>query len=709
MNALIVYLLACGLVFFSRKDLGSLWTKLSFFTATFLYFSWGLNCFSSGTMTLVGSTAAIGVLLWATGSEKAHRAFWHPVQRVMIAPGWSKGLIFGVLLIPLGVGVQAYRTAAAPDGAPNTDSNANLAALLVDAGLDDNALTATSADTPFAAQLDLVKDDPRWPLTEVVMDHHSKRSVADSQIASALVDALPQTGDDASWDSIDATHLDMIPASSTLDGDHAAEEEHSEDAEGAHHAEPEPAASTFSVKSAYSSEGLAFLVQWDSTTETADAALQAAIQLATTDENDAPPHFLMGDSENSVNAWWWQSSENTFSEFTANGMEDKALQGDSDQGLTGSVTLKDGTYSLYVRRALETSGTSDVQFTGGDYRAFALNLWTGTGDTQEHTVTGWYSVHLEPEVDQAAVVQPPFFFLATLLFLGLIVRSTRRRADSGELTEGDLLPASTDSGLLTRLFHEGEESPHLVVDDHDDHHHDGLHWSQWPDDEDMGHATQGKIGMWLFLLSDCFSFSGLLLAYGILRAGVDVWHCTPEVIAAGIECGPIEPEYGLDFTAALTFILICSSVSMVLAIGACMENKRKEMLFWLGTTIFFGAFFLLGQVKEYWGLPGLGGVVEPIHEGFGQWLHHGLISEGLHWGESHRATTFYLITGFHGAHVTTGVCLLSWTFFKAYRGDFENADYNFMEIIGLFWHFVDLVWIIVFTVVYLIPANHGIV
>ncbi|MEC7239846.1 MAG: cytochrome c oxidase subunit 3 [Myxococcota bacterium] len=707
MNALIIYLLACGLVFLSRKDLGSLWTKLSLFTATFLYLSWGLNYFSAGTMALVGSAAAIGILLWATGSEKAHQAFWHPVQRVMIAPGWSKGLIVGILLIPLGVGIQVYRSAAAPAGPPSTSSNANLAPLLVAAGLEDNALTATSADTPFAAQLALVEKDPRWPLTEVVMDHHSKRSIADSQIDSTLVDALPQDGEDASWDSIAATRLDMIPADSTLDQDHAAEGEHS--AEGGHHAAPEPEVPRFSVKSAYSSEGVAFLVEWSSTTDEPTGTVQAAIQLANTDENAAPPHFLMGDSENAVNAWWWQSAENTFSEFIANGMDAKTLQSDTDQGLTGSVTVEDGTYSLYMRRALETESVSDVQFSGGDYRAFALNLWTGAGDTLSHTVTGWYSVHLVPEVNQAAVVQPPFFFLATLLFLGLIVRGTRQRAEVGDLKEAELLPASTDAGLLTRLFHEGEESPHLVVDDHDDHHHDGLHWSQWPDDEDMGHATQGKIGMWLFLLSDCFSFSGLLLAYGILRAGVDVWHCTPEVIAAGIECGPIEPEYGLDFTAALTFILICSSVSMVLAIGACMENKRKEMLFWLGTTIFFGAFFLLGQVKEYWGLPGLGGVVEPIHEGFGQWLHHGLISEGLHWGESHRATTFYLITGFHGAHVTTGVCLLSWTFFKAYRGDFENADYNFMEIIGLFWHFVDLVWIIVFTVVYLIPANHGIV
>src|SRR3954447_20261201 len=100
--------------------------------------------------------------------------------------------------------------------------------------------------------------------------------------------------------------------------------------------------------------------------------------------------------------------------------------------------------------------------------------------------------------------------------------------------------------------------------DHAEHaHHDGP--IDWPDDAHYGRATAGKIGMWVFLLSDGFSFGGLLLAYGILRGGAHAWPDKPYLH---------EPRLGINFTAGLTFLLICSSVTMVMAHAAAVEGNR---------------------------------------------------------------------------------------------------------------------------------------
>jgi heme/copper-type cytochrome/quinol oxidase subunit 3 len=207
----------------------------------------------------------------------------------------------------------------------------------------------------------------------------------------------------------------------------------------------------------------------------------------------------------------------------------------------------------------------------------------------------------------------------------------------------------------------------VAADSHSGHHH---HGHVLPPDEYFGNVTSGKIAMWIFLLSDAFSFGGLLLAYGILRGGSSVWH------------NPGEPLLGINFTALLTFILICSSVSMVLAVAAIMEGDRKKTLNWLLLTALGGACFLAGQFHEYWGVVG-----------------HGLIGEGLIFGNSAYASTFYVITSFHGLHVLSGTIYILITAGRVAAG---KADANEVEILGLFWHFVDLVWILVFTFVYLV-------
>jgi cytochrome c oxidase subunit 3 len=201
----------------------------------------------------------------------------------------------------------------------------------------------------------------------------------------------------------------------------------------------------------------------------------------------------------------------------------------------------------------------------------------------------------------------------------------------------------------------------------------------WPADRFMGRASALKIGTWIFLVSDAFSFGGLLLAYAILRAGSTTWW------PAG------EPALGINFTAGLTFLLICSSVTMVLAVAAAREGRRAATMKFLALTILGGVLFLTGQFHEYFG----------IHA-------RGLIARGLVFGHSARATTFFLVTSFHGFHVLSGVVLLTVILGRVRRGKHDGGNYDAVEAAGLFWHFVDLVWILVFTFIYLIPAQPGV-
>lgn len=190
-------------------------------------------------------------------------------------------------------------------------------------------------------------------------------------------------------------------------------------------------------------------------------------------------------------------------------------------------------------------------------------------------------------------------------------------------------------------------------------------------DPQFGTASHGKIGMWIFLVTDAMSFSGFLIAYAILRATIP-W--------------PVPSEHlGVALSGFATFILICSSVSMVLSIDACKHRNRQAMLGWLGATILGGAIFLGIQAYEYTHL-----------------IHHGLTLSHFAHGTHLFGTTFYLITGFHGLHVLTGVCYLICEFKLAYDGNYDHGNINRLEIVGLFWHFVDLVWILVFTFIYLL-------
>jgi len=204
-----------------------------------------------------------------------------------------------------------------------------------------------------------------------------------------------------------------------------------------------------------------------------------------------------------------------------------------------------------------------------------------------------------------------------------------------------------------------------------------------PEDPQYGVASPGKLAMWIFLLSDAFSFAGLLLTYGILRGGAKAWPPNPELH---------EPSLGINFTAGLTFLLICSSVTMVLAHAAAVSGNRKKLCGFLALTILGGVLFLCGQMQESFGA---------FHFlGLGQ----GLIAEGLKFGGSSYANTFYVTTSFHGLHVAAGLIYLTVVLIRSAMGKYDDGNHDGVEILGLFWHFVDLVWILVFTFLYLIPS-----
>jgi cytochrome c oxidase subunit III len=190
-----------------------------------------------------------------------------------------------------------------------------------------------------------------------------------------------------------------------------------------------------------------------------------------------------------------------------------------------------------------------------------------------------------------------------------------------------------------------------------------------------GAATEGgvgvhtqKLGMWVFLVSEVMFFTALIGSYIILRWGAHTPWPEPRTVL------------NIPTTAVNTFILICSSVSMVKAYAAAVQDDQKGLKKWLLLTVLGGGTFVSVQAREY---------VKLVHAGF-------LPSSGLF------GAAFYTMTGFHGFHVTCGVISMIYVTIRAFRGKYAGGKYQGIETIGLYWHFVDLVWIILFTIVYLI-------
>ena len=213
------------------------------------------------------------------------------------------------------------------------------------------------------------------------------------------------------------------------------------------------------------------------------------------------------------------------------------------------------------------------------------------------------------------------------------------------------------------------ESASDVATDHDTHAGDehGGH-------DDHGHHTSlglsnVKLAMWLFLGSECLLFGGLISTYMLYRNR----HSD--------EVGP-DQLWDIPFTSASSFVLLMSSLTMVLAVSAINRRDERNCRLRLTVPATLGGLILAGQVYEF----------------------TTFYREGLGYTDSLFSSSFYTLTGFHGAHVAIGIIMLLSTVGMLAKGRITGDKSETVEMVGLYWHFVDIVWILIFTLVYLIPA-----
>ena len=209
--------------------------------------------------------------------------------------------------------------------------------------------------------------------------------------------------------------------------------------------------------------------------------------------------------------------------------------------------------------------------------------------------------------------------------------------------------------------------------------------SDLSDDKQVFHVPWGKAMMWIFLLSDTFIFSCFLIGYMKVRMTTTVnWPNPSEVFALSFGGQPIP----LILIAIMTFVLITSSGTMALAVNYGYRGDKKKTVLLMLATAALGATFVGMQVFEWSKLI--------LEEGVRPWANP--------MGASQFGSAFFMITGFHGLHVSAGVIYLSVTAYRVGSGYYDRhrgGNYEMVEITGLYWHFVDLVWVFIFAFFYL--------
>ncbi len=240
----------------------------------------------------------------------------------------------------------------------------------------------------------------------------------------------------------------------------------------------------------------------------------------------------------------------------------------------------------------------------------------------------------------------------------------------------------------------------------------GKNESEWDGGASPMGVSYGKLMMWFFLLSDAFTFSALLVTYGLVRSSHDAYTEAVADFKFSPEYWPIPErvfeavpflhgmELPLVFVGIMTFILIMSSVTMVLAVEAGHRMDRKAVEKWMLWTLLGGIAFLSCQAWEWAHFIHGAEAGDAVKEGttfFGA----NLVQN--QYGPPDFAAFFFFITGFHGFHVFSGVCLNFLIYFNTVTGVYQRrGHYEMVEKVGLYWHFVDLVWVFVFTFFYLV-------
>jgi cytochrome c oxidase subunit 3/cytochrome o ubiquinol oxidase subunit 3 len=179
-----------------------------------------------------------------------------------------------------------------------------------------------------------------------------------------------------------------------------------------------------------------------------------------------------------------------------------------------------------------------------------------------------------------------------------------------------------------------------------------------------------KLGMWAFLGSECLLFGALISTF-ILFRNRPVTGLKPQDL------------YDIPFTSVSSFVLLMSSLTMVLALAAIQRGDEAKLRVWLMATALLGMTFITGQVYEF----------------------TRFVQEGMTIRTNVLASSFFTLTGFHGAHVTGGILMLLSLYGMSLDGRLPPSKAEAVEMVGLYWHFVDVVWIAIFTVVYLIPGK----
>jgi len=178
-----------------------------------------------------------------------------------------------------------------------------------------------------------------------------------------------------------------------------------------------------------------------------------------------------------------------------------------------------------------------------------------------------------------------------------------------------------------------------------------------------------KVAMWSFLGSECLLFGALISTYLLFKGQSEPGSLAPADV------------FDIPYTSVSSFVLLMSSLTMVLALAAIQRGDHRRTRIWLMTTALLGASFVAGQAYEF----------------------TVFVREGLNLRTNLFGSSFFVLTGFHGAHVTIGVLMLLSLYSLSLKGKLPAAKAETVELVGLYWHFVDVVWIVIFTLVYLIP------
>ncbi len=207
------------------------------------------------------------------------------------------------------------------------------------------------------------------------------------------------------------------------------------------------------------------------------------------------------------------------------------------------------------------------------------------------------------------------------------------------------------------------------------------------------HLSNMKLAMWLFLGSECLLFGALISTYLLSKARflteilagnpvvLDSIENNPGLVEEMRAAGSVGPLFDIPFTSFSSFVLLMSSLAMVLAHKAVSEADYKNTRIWLGTTALLGSIFIAGQIAEFTAFK----------------------EEGLTFTGSLLGSAFYTLTGFHGIHVSGGIIMLMTLLVLSFKGKLNQDRAETVELVGLYWHFVDIVWVLIFTIVYLIP------